>query len=199
MMNAIKRNKTMNTRKPRILLALGALAALTISGCATVPYDCPLGTECVGTKEVYDAAVSNQGNSESVMGFKKDKKQSQAVADFDFHDTDSFSMPNDSQQAKPHTAQWRPYAGGGLTDKPVYQPPQPVRIWIAPWKASDGLLRSGQFIYATRPGRWTMGEMRSEGVGSQVLRPRAVLKPADQKTAEKRVQPEAQLVPGSKE
>lgn len=187
MMNAIKSNEHINTRKPRILLALGALAALTISGCATVPYDCPLGTECVGTKEVYDAAVSNQGNSESVLGFKEDKKDSQAA-----------STKGEDQEDKPLTAQWRPFAGGGLTDKPVYQPPQPVRIWIAPWKASDGLLRSGQFIYATRPGRWTMGEMRSEGVGGQVLRPRAVLKPADQDAAEKRVQPEAQLVPGSK-
>lgn len=179
------------------LLAVAALSALVVSGCTTVPYDCPLGTECVGTKEVYDSALANGGNSESVMGFKDEKGSSKdKAARFDFDEGDDFTVASTGKKSDPKAAQWNPYAGGGLTEKPVYQPPQPVRIWIAPWKADDGLLRSGQFIYATRPGRWTMGEMRSEGVGGQVLRPRPALKPSA--VENKRVQPEAQLVPGGK-
>ena len=82
----------------KLLIPLTAL--LFLGGCATVRHDCELGTECVGTGEVYEAAVANGGSSESVM---------------DGHDDAA-----DAEEEK--IEQWRPYSGGGLTDQPVYQP-----------------------------------------------------------------------------
>lgn len=161
--------------KTKVLLSMGAL--LILSGCTTIPYQCELGEECIGAKEAYGAAVENRGNSESVFG-----------EPFDAEDGDAQRVLE---------SEFRPYAGGGLTDKPLYQPPRPVRIWVAPWKGDDGMLRSGQFIYATRKGGWQMGELREQGVGGQLLHERTVLRPAtpEPEKAPKRVQPAAQLGP----
>lgn len=172
-------------RKVSVTLAIMLLAG----GCTSIPYECPLGHECIGTTDAYQAAIENRGNSESVFGepFESDKK----------------AATGDEQ---PLQGQWRPYAGGGLSDKPVYQPPQPVRIWIAPWVAEDGLLRSGQFIYATRKGGWQMGQMREEGIGGALLNPRTLLRPAPPSSGSasspsgsasspNRVQPQQRLIP----
>lgn len=164
-------------------VSLFSFGLLILSGCSSIPYSCALGNECVGTDEAYEAAIENRGNSESTLGepFKKGNKASR-------------TRPGSSQQELLVESEWRPYAGGGLSDQPLYLPPRPVRIWIAPWQAEDGLLRSGQFIYATRKGGWQMGQMRDGGAASGLLQPHTF----ERSTARgniQRVQPEQQLIP----
>jgi|GEM_PF-2516615 len=165
-----------------------AVAALgLVSGCASVQHNCPLGEECVGTHDVYEAAVGGGGDSESVLpGAGGPRAELEASG-------------SDLGFAEQGT--WRPYAGGGLSDRPLYQPPQPVRIWLAPWQASDGWLRSGQYLYVTREGGWSFGELREPGVGADLLGPRRLpgITPAEEEpspTRTDRVQPEQNLLPG---
>ena len=131
----------------KLLIPLGAL--LFLGGCATVKHDCDLGEECVGTSDVYTAAVANEGSSESVM--------------------EGVEPASEAEEAP--IEQWRPYSGGGLTAQPVYQPGKPVRIWVAPWRGNDGILRSGEYLYVTLPDAWRYGELREKGVGADMIGP----------------------------
>lgn len=151
---------------------------LLLSGCATVQHECRLGEECVGTTDVYQAAVANQGNSESVMA-------------------DAAMRVAGAQQEI--VEQWRPYDGGGLTDQPVYRPGKPVRIWVAPWRGSDGILRSGEYLYVTLPDEWSYGELRADGIGAGMIGPSfggQEVRPAPQyQPNANRVQPRMRMIP----
>lgn len=151
---------------------------LLLSGCATVQHECKLGEECVGTSDVYQAAVANQGNSESVM------------ADA------AMRVAGEQQEI---VEQWRPYDGGGLTDQPVYRPGKPVRIWVAPWRGSDGILRSGEYLYVTLPDAWSYGELRADGIGAGMIGPSfgsQEVRPAPQyQSNPNRIQPHMRMIP----
>jgi len=138
--------------KPKLLVA--GLALLVLGGCMSIPHECPLGEECVGVADVYEAAIANEGTQDSVLNTDTRAKSS-----------------SDPEAVKDVIEQWRPYSGGSLTDKPVYQPPKPIRIWVAPWRGDDGILRSGEYLYVTSPGHWHYGDLRSEGAGAGILRP----------------------------
>lgn len=164
--------------KNKLLISLGAM--LLLSGCMTVQHECELGEKCVGTSEVYTAAIANEGTSESVMG-----------------DAESASE-GDGKEEK--IEQWRPYSGGGLTDRPVYQPGKPVRIWVAPWRGQDGILRSGEYLFVTLPDAWRYGELREEGAGAGMIGPalgeqHITTEGGSRQVNPYRVQPKMQIVP----
>jgi len=150
----------------------GLLVALfTIAGCS-VQYQCKLGEECYNTEDAYYAAVNGGGNSETVMPYGPVKSEGKKDKSNGYHE-----------------GNWKPYSGSKLTDQPVYQPAQPRRIWIAPWR-KGGILRAGQFIYALQPGYWNMGEMTDGGKAHNLLAP---IHPAGDKP--QRVQPKDTLIP----
>lgn len=136
--------------------------AATASACS-VKYKCELGEECLGVKDAYSAAIENGGNSETTMPAPKNKRELAKMKKRGVY-TSSASSRYGVQKGE-----FEPYSGNKLLDKPVYQPPTPIRIWIAPWRLNDGqqeYLLSGQYLYVQRPGRWTMGTLRNPGFGS---------------------------------
>ena len=167
--------KTATIILPALLLAFTA-------GCS-VKYQCELGQECYNTQDAYDAAVSGAGNAETVMPYGPVKRE---------------KLPQDHDKNPHHgiyneiqTGEWRPYSGSRLTDRPVYKPPTPRRIWIAPWR-DDGILRAGQFLFVVQPGGWQFGELDDAGAASQLLSP---VHP--QSETPKRIQPRENLLPGA--
>lgn len=164
--------------------------AISLTGCATANYQCKLGNECVDVYDVYDAANANDGNKETVTPdldkkgkpFKKSKKNSSA-------DNSELGIQS-----------FEPYSGGSMTDRPVYQPPKPLRIWLAPWQAEldsetqqAPVLLSGQFMYVTIPGYWTMGGLKEDGGlgGMMMLEPYDTTK---HKAAPNRIQPKQRVL-----
>lgn len=170
-----------------LLVAIGLL-----SGCAA-KYQCKLGNECVDVYDNYDAAVNQSGNKETVTP-----------------DANKDGVPFKSAGAKAKgfgvseelgLQSFEPYSGGAMTEKPIYQPPRPLRIWIAPWQAkldsqtqSEAVLMSGQFMYATIPGSWTMGELREDGSLSNVLLLAPYDKEKEEKATPKRIQPKKSVL-----
>lgn len=149
------------------------VSPLALNACA-VMYECQLGEECYNTEDAYNAAVSGGGNSESVMPYGPVKESKE-----------------DEESEGIKQGEWQPYSGSRLTDRPVYQPPQPRRIWIAPWR-EDGILRAGQFIFVVQPGYWNMGQMDEDGVAAQLLSP-----VSSENGLPPRVQPHENLLPTS--
>lgn len=171
------------------------MLALLLVGCAT-PHECKLGTECYGLDDVYEAAVAGDGNHETVLPEYSSKGKGKG-------------LKAKKNETKLGVQSFSPYQGSRLTDKPIYQPPKPIRIWIAPWQAdldsytqNDAVLMGGQFMYATIPGHWGMGDLRKDGeLGKTLMQ----LEPFNLKSEQnsgadtKRVQPRQQLVDLPKE
>src|SRR5690606_33039606 len=162
---------------------VAALAVLVLgaSGCSST-YKCPLGNECSDVYDSYRAAAANGGNKETTM-----PNANKHGVPFDQQDED---------EKKIGLQAYNPYAGGAMTERPVYQPPRPLRIWIAPWQAqldsltqTDPVLMSGQFMYATIPGFWSMGVMRADGSLSPVMMLEPSDPPEEQQQQNNRIQP----------
>lgn len=181
------------------LFAIGGLA-----GCSTAEHKCPLGEDCTGSKEVYDAAVAGGGDNQNVLpGAGRPKGETGEQQASGLHGEGrrgrvpgSVDRDSDSGSEETGRGQWNPYDGGSLSERPVYQPPKPVRIWVAPWRDQDGILRSGQYLYVTQDGGWQFGELRSPGAGSRILRPRPPTAPEADDAGQGRVQPRQTMMPG---
>lgn len=172
-------------------LVLAALVALT--GCATSKYKCDLGNECIDVYDIYDATLTDGGNKETV------------VPDLDrsgkpFKNASNSKSKKGSDGAVLGLQSFEPYSGGSMTDKPVYQPPRPIRVWLAPWQVdldsetqAEPVLMSGQFMYVTVPGFWTMGTLKDAGGmgGPLMLEPYSTEQQG--KVIPKRIQPRATL------
>lgn len=155
-----------NTTVAKGLVAI-ALPVL-LAACAA-PYSCQLGNECVNVSESYDAIRGGEGDSQGAIK-TGDRKR--------IENTRLGKGAKNSSNSAGVSQAFRPYAGGQLDDKPVYIPPRPIRIWIAPWtnhkldKKGDGYLMSGQFMYVTVGGKWNYGEMAERGqAGKRMLKP----------------------------
>lgn len=174
-------------------LSLAAIAAVSVlSGCSST-YKCNLGNECLNVDDAYGAAVQNTGNKESTMPYANREGKP--------FDANSEDIDNRNTQL---TQSFNPYSGGSMTEKPIYQPPRPLRIWLAPWQQqldsvtqTEPVLMSGQFLYATVPGYWAMGTLRADGSLSPImmLEPqKAKPLPAAATPQSQRVQPQQQLM-----
>lgn len=166
--------------------------SVVIAGCAA-KHNCQLGEECYGLEDAYQAALENGGNSETVLPEYSNKGKGKKIA--------SSSANAENLQLQGFSA----YAGEKLTNKPIYQPPKPIRIWIAPWQAEldsdtqkDPVLMGDQFLYATIPGYWQMGELRSEGEAAQMLLEPSFNNNSNQAKQTQRVQPQQQLIEANK-
>lgn len=169
-------------------MAIIGMVFLVLTGCST-QHSCKLGTECYGLDDVYDAAVENAGNHETVFP--------------EYNAKGKGSKPKKSESSL-GVQSFKPYQGSRLTDQPVYQPPKPIRIWIAPWQANldsytqtEPILMGGQFMFATIPGHWNIGDLRKNGDLGKTLQ----LEPYNLKhekeqsnVSNNRVQPKQKLV-----
>ena len=167
----------------RKLLTLTPIAGVFfLTACAT-PYTCEMGMECLDVHDAYEASRANGGTKESVI-----TNEQRLIAENTplSKSRGSTIRAGAVQGDTTKEGVFQPYAGVKLQDKPVYIPPQPLRIWIAPWVDSetyDGQKRllSGQFMYVTIGGKWTMGEMTRPGTAGNVMFEPWSPKPKDDK------------------
>jgi len=163
---------------------LPVAGALILAGCAT-PYTCELGMECLDTFDAYEAAKAGAGNKEStITDEERMRAENTPLGKGDSRRNGRGSARNGGVAGE---GVFAPYAGVKLQDKPVYAPAQPLRIWIAPWidgdtEKGDTRLLSGQFMYVTIGGKWTMGEMNKAGTaGGAMFQPWAPTPKAEER------------------
>lgn len=136
-----------------------ALLVAAVSGCASTPrHSCQLTNEdgyCADMHETYDAAVSGNDSHENVLaGASKTAKAQSAAGE----------------------AVFTGYPQAEARGMPVYTPPKPQRLWIAPWAEANGTLHGGEYVYYTTPGYWNYGALGAPGEGANVMGP---IKPQD--------------------
>lgn len=139
-----------------------AVISAVMTGCSTA-YTCKLGYECISVEESYEAARADGGNKESVI-FQSDRKKAE--------NTKLKGSKTDVAQ-RAQRGRFSGFSGEKLTDRPVYMPPKPLRIWIAPWvdemDEGQNYLLSGQFMYITTGGGWQMGELNRSGRAGELI------------------------------
>jgi len=155
-----------------ITVALLASASM-LSGClSNAPkHSCPLNSEdgyCADLETVYGAAVRDQGSKENVLegviepisDGKSDKPQTEAPA----------------PEAPVVHDEFTGFMAAQDRGMPVFTPPKPHRLWIAPWHDANKILHGGEYLYYTTPGHWNYGTLTSPGDGAEVMGP---IKPQD--------------------
>lgn len=134
-------------------IILIAIAATLGAGCAAKPRACTPGVltqGCTSMAETYQAALGGGGDRGSLFPGAEDLKDGKK-----------------GTPASPLNLQ----AGRHQLAGPVFNPPKPFRLGIAPWTDANGILHSGEYIYFTTPGRWSYGPMALPGSASGVLSP----------------------------
>lgn len=133
--------------------AVSALVAV-MSGCASSPrHSCALTNEegyCANMEETYSAAVQGNGSHENVLAGGGKSVSPRSVSG---------------------EAVFTGYPQAEARGMPVYTPPKPHRLWIAPWAEANGVLHGGEYVYYTTPGYWNYGTLGAPGEGSTVLGP----------------------------
>ena len=128
----------------RIVIAAAAVA--TLAGCASHGYTCPIPDACAPIHDNYEKSVADTGwdgwqAGGGAPGGKKDEPLGAPGS--------SGGVP-----APPVPAEMRP-SGRDATDRPIYTPPAPWVVWLAPWSRDDGTLESGTYVWFTTPGHWS--------------------------------------------
>jgi conjugal transfer pilus assembly protein TraV len=63
------------------------------------------------------------------------------------------------------------YPEAGTNGMPVFQQPQVMRVWVAPYVDANGNLRSGEYTYFSTPGKWNYGDLKKSGSASGIFEP----------------------------
>ena len=129
---------------------LGLVPALLLTACSTPGYDCKRGEACAPVHSTYQDAVRAQGSWRpewDVRGKSFTKKKPGFFAGL-YHDV----FGGNHKRPKPIRVSIG--AGQPQVAAPVYQPPQPWRVWLGPWVGSNGDLHSGEYVWFTTPGHW---------------------------------------------
>jgi conjugal transfer pilus assembly protein TraV len=146
----------------KLLLPLSVVIFSALSGCASVPYDCPLkpqpDAKCASMQDAYGAANKSPSAMETTR---------QSV----------FERSN--RTAATEQAQNRPFFRGedsgfpeaGERGMPVFKQPEVHRVWVAPYVDSDGNLRTGEYTYFSTPGKWNYGTTKRPGEASGIFGP----------------------------
>lgn len=146
---------------------LTLVAALTLAACSSAPrkpdYECPLddvnAAKCASVQDAYKKSQS--------MKTPEGATRVQSVFD-----------PRVQQGAQRGQAAQPVFAGTpsnmpepGVNGMPVFQQPQVMRAWVAPYVDADGNLRSGEYTYFNTPGKWNYGDMAKPGNAAGIFEP----------------------------
>jgi len=136
-------------------------AGLALAACSSAPrkpdYECPLddvaAAKCASVQDAYSASNSmNAAGTPRVQSVFDARVQGRTPA----------------AAARPVFAgQNSEYPEPPRTGDPVFEQPQVMRVWVAPYVDADGNLRSGEYTYFSTPGKWNYGSMKTSGAGSQ--------------------------------
>ena len=111
---------------------------LLLAACATPGYECRMGHACAPVHDTYRDAVRDQGTWRPVWNVRGASYKSKEKA-----------------HRKKEPAKF--VMGGPQASAPVYQPPRPWRVWLAPWVDTTGDLHSGEYVWFVTPGKWYYG------------------------------------------
>lgn len=148
--------------------AIFALSVVTLlSACSSAPrkpdYECPLddvaAAKCASVQDAYSASRTmrkpeNANRVQSVFDPRVQSKGEQAQAQRPVFTGQATHFP------EPHQ--------NGL---PVFQQPEVMRVWVAPYVDGDGNMRSGEYTYFNTPGRWNYGDLKKPGAASGIFEP----------------------------
>ncbi|WP_156782261.1 TraV family lipoprotein [Acidihalobacter aeolianus] len=135
------------------------VAAVSLAGCATQGYGCPLSDKkgyCASVSDTYTAARKGGGDTESLFAGDSPKQ---------IHHPHAHMIKTQPTRFIPLPA---PPTGG----TPVYTPGAPWRVWIAPWfDAVNGVMHGGSYVFFSTPSHWAYGSLGNPGVASGLLGP----------------------------
>lgn len=138
----------------------------TLAACAGVEQRCPLTNKdgaCASMQETYEIARDHGGmvGGESVFDQSRDELfvktggQNPSALGVEQGSTSNLEI----DMGRHHLA------------GPVYTPPRPYRVWIAPWTDANGLVHSGEHIFFVKPGNWNYGPLGAPGAAAGLLGP----------------------------
>lgn len=139
-------------RNPLLLLC----ACLLASSCAgaSARYGCPApsGLSCRSVSRVHSDVVSGGYAAEDAARGDAERKRTRRG-----RPRLRGSLP--AAAPTPRAARERGKPPGAVGDgEPVYVAPRAVRVWIAPWRDSDGMFHSAKYVYALpERGTWRVG------------------------------------------
>lgn len=163
----------------RLALAIGLLAsALMGSACSTVgekEFSCPgrpPGVHCMSATEVYEATQSTDTvapTASKPMGDapKSTGRRARSTREGQGATTSKHRKgESPAQQPQPHSEldTLRTSLMVPATDKPIpiRTPAQIMRVWIAPWEDSRGVLHAGGYAFVeVESRRWSFGEAQT--------------------------------------
>lgn len=119
------------------------LGALALAGCANHGYKCPKPEACNPVHYNYQSAVADNGWEGWQAGRDRYRKPESGKPE----PASAGSVGKRLGGAK--------IPEGDAVSGPVYTPPQPWRVWLAPYSRGDGTLESGTYVWFTSPGHWT--------------------------------------------
>ena len=153
-------------------------ACLLASSCAgaSARYGCPApsGVSCESVSRVHAGVVSGRGRAEAVSREAKGKRARKGPP----RRREGLSEAVPLRRGERERAA-SPGISAPAAVEPVYVAPRAVRVWIAPWRDSDGMFHSAKYVYALpERGTWKIGgrEAAAEdppGRGRKTLRLRA--------------------------
>jgi conjugal transfer pilus assembly protein TraV len=146
----------------KLMLPLALVTAAALSGCGSVPYDCPLkpqpDAKCASMQDAYGAANKSASAMETSRQSVFDR--SSKTATVDQAQNRPFFRGEDSG-----------YPEAGERGMPVFKQPEVHRVWVAPYVDSDGNLRSGEYTYFSTPGKWNYGTTKRPGEAAGIFGP----------------------------
>lgn len=163
--------------KIRSILCIAALPIIT-TGCASIfntanesSFSCPgmpQGVTCKTPMAVYKSTNQMPAPIESdlPMGVTMDSVAKNSLAS-ESNPTAFFGKPA-SAQAVPAVLQYSPTKTAAMA-RPVREPAQVMRIWIAPWIDKNDDLHYPSYVFTeVQPRRWSLGKPEFGGKGATI-------------------------------
>lgn len=143
---------TMNRTFKRILLVAASTSLLSACGAMrAVPYECPLdgdpanGARCASVQETYQAARADRGIGQ-VSVFDRRTGNVEEAAPAPYVGAVPSAIPGAQQQGMP-----------------VFVQPKVFRVWVRPYKDTNGNLHAGEAVYFSTQGTWNYGTLAAPG------------------------------------
>lgn len=148
----------------KFMMPLAAVALASLTGCASVQYDCALkphqDAKCASMEDTYAATNRYSGAPDSKRQNVFDRSQKSTAANKHVADDRPFFKGEDSN-----------FPEAGERGMPVFKQPEVHRVWVAPYVDGDGNLRTGEYTYFSTPGKWNYGTTKRPGEGAAIFGP----------------------------
>lgn len=137
--------------KRRLFVSMPTLfAGALLAACADHGYQCPMPDACAPVHDNYDAARGDASWNGWMAGDPDGSKYEESLKDHKKKKKDK-DKDKPAQPAVPAALQ---VPGRDAAQGPIYAPPRPWLVWLAPYSRADGTLESGTYVWFTSEGHW---------------------------------------------